>query len=596
MSSPLESSTPKPYEITQAGLARVNAARAANNMKPLEQETPIRIIPNDQPQPSARQQLSELQGQAAEQTGEQGNEVSSFMKIPFVGKKISSENIPSTSLADALQFVPVGVGLGLGSKGIGPLSNLVRRESKTIVKTGSADIGLNIKPSQDYQNAKLFTSQTRTLPKPDTIKEGNSIYELGKTENYFHGSGKNTEDILTSAGTKSVSVSPSKQIAEGFGRNLYEIGISSKARVINLKDVPSEITSIHEKSPEQYDKAIRAFALKNKIDVIKGDPFYGDLELQIFNKNVIKKAARIKSSPEGFQDYFLRTREEFAKTNVNLGKGIGRIVNNDGRSFNTSKVTPPSKPSYDPFKSSGEKEVSVGKGVVQIVRTTQKTKPMPPKSIFKQYPIFLGKSEAKTIKVKVLPKTQSYLETQKYLNTLQTNRLKTKQKTDQIISQKTKQAQQTKVTLMRAFKTTQNQKQSTGFKNVFGYKQPQRQKQPRPQLPVYKFPNPQLIIPKLKIPNPTIPKPNPIIPPKKVPNNPPKKPPPEKKRPPTGFPTGPDNIVDLSKSIFGKSGSKKGYTGNVPEFSFTGMYNRSETIYGKVKNPKSLSSKFSKIL
>lgn len=36
----------------------------------------------------------------------------------------------------------------------------------------------------------------------------------------------------------------------------------------------------------------------------------------------------------------------------------------------------------------------------------------------------------------------------------------------------------------------------------------------------------------------------------------------------------------------GGGGAKKSYIGNVPEFNFTGMYNRQETIYGRVKTPK----------
>ncbi|MDE1868092.1 MAG: hypothetical protein KGI08_10350, partial [Thaumarchaeota archaeon] len=41
------------------------------------------------------------------------NEISSFLKIPFVGKKVSTSTVPSTSFANVLQFAP-----GLGNKEI----------------------------------------------------------------------------------------------------------------------------------------------------------------------------------------------------------------------------------------------------------------------------------------------------------------------------------------------------------------------------------------------------------------------------------------------------------------------------------------------
>jgi len=54
-----------------------------------------------------RQKLAEKEGSL---TGYQGNEAVSLLKFPFIGNKVTSKEIPSTSLADALQFLPIGLG------------------------------------------------------------------------------------------------------------------------------------------------------------------------------------------------------------------------------------------------------------------------------------------------------------------------------------------------------------------------------------------------------------------------------------------------------------------------------------------------------
>src|SRR5207249_4083597 len=97
------------------------------------------------------------------------------------------------------------------------------------------------------------------------------VYTLGKEESYFHGSNKIESNVINPE-TKSISVSPSKDIASAFGKNIYEVGVSKNARIIDVKNIPPEITKIHSKNPNEYDNAVREFAVKNKIDIIKGDP------------------------------------------------------------------------------------------------------------------------------------------------------------------------------------------------------------------------------------------------------------------------------------------------------------------------------------
>lgn len=63
-----------------------------------------------------RLELANLEGKAAKETGEKGNEVTSFLKVPFIGSKVSSESIPSTSFANVLQFIPIGGIASIGSK------------------------------------------------------------------------------------------------------------------------------------------------------------------------------------------------------------------------------------------------------------------------------------------------------------------------------------------------------------------------------------------------------------------------------------------------------------------------------------------------
>lgn len=267
----------------------------------------------------------------------------------------------------------------------------------------------------------------------------------------------------------------------------------------------------------------------------------------------------------------------FTGTNVNLGRGIGTMTKSGGKGGITNDLfkPPPSPPS--PPKPSQGKEVSAGKGLIQLVKekpiTTQK-------STFKQYPISLGKTEVKTVP-KQTQLTKADQAMQKYLQSLQTMTLK----------RQTKQKQSQDSLFMPV------QKQSG--KQSFGQPQKQKQRQtpiilPIPRqtsktLPTGKFvptqkPTPvQKQPPLLKVPPllftpPRIPSPppktpsNPIIP-AKIPSEPP-----TTKKKPIDFPFKIDPINGGGGSVFG-GGSNKGYLGNVPEFSFTGMYNRSETIY-----------------
>lgn len=507
MSSPLGTTPVRtPIEISQQQLARTNAIRASQNLPPLEQSVPVRVTSPSEPPLTIREKLENLQGSLPKP--QQDNEAVSLLRIPYsgsktynqalsnigienkAGTKVSSQNIPSTSIADVATIIPVGFGVGLAAKGV---ASYAKVGSKTVAKVGSADIGLFVKESPAFSSAKRFESQTRTLPKPDTVKVN----------------------------------SPFKSENVGLGNS--------------------------------------------------------------------KMGMEIRSEPP--------------LTKINLGTGIGKMVSRDTTKggISTSSKPPPTKPSFDPFKSSSEKQVGAGKGLVQLIREkpitrqipktikpkfemnqalkqenflrnlTNKPKPKPlvQKSSFKEYPIFLGKSKPQIIRTKVLPitiqkQTQAQKQTQKYLDTLQVNKFKMKHKTEQ--------------NFMPIFKTRQT------------FKQSQPQKQPQPQIIIPRQAQPQ----RNKTPVPIVPT-IPIFPTNPPQRQPPIKPPrpPDKKRPPLFPPLG-SNSNTFTDSILGKSGNRKGYTGNVPEFQFTGMYNRQETIYGKVKNPKttgkSLSSKFSKLI
>lgn len=70
-------------------------------------------------------------------------------------------------------------------------------------------------------------------------------------------------------------------------------------------------------------------------------------------------------------------------------------------------------------------------------------------------------------------------------------------------------------------------------------------------------------------------------------NNPPTTPPPGKKKPPFEFPGWLPNPTQGPGGPGAGEGSRKGFVGNVPEYEFTGMFNRPEIIYGSARtNPK----------
>ena len=483
MSSPItQSNEPvKPLQVSSNVLSRSDALRASIGLPPLEVEEKVQVVKGEQSLPVTRQQLAEKQGSLQPS---EDNEASSFLKFPsvpdFIAKplgisqpaKITSSKVPSTTIVDALQFIPIGTGIGLATKGANALIDVGKSEAKTVSKEGSKDIGLFVKESNDYLNAKRFTSQTRTLPKPDSIRP-------------------------------SSSPPPKPNVKSG------------------------------------------------------GDPF--------------------------------------KSTNVNLGTGIGRMVNINEKGANTDKSIPkpPNNPSNDPFKSSGEREIKSGKGLVQLIKEKPEIKPNQQKSTFKQYPISLGRTKTQIVKPKILTQTKAQLETERYLKTLQERKFKVKQRTDQQQITIFETPQKTKQTQIVSTIPKQTTKQTNPFATITNTKQtqPQLHKQPQPQ--------------KMKIPNPLIPRNTPNIPkPKNPPNKPQPKPPeipPSKKKLIPIFPVGKSNPLNGGGSSISGSGTKKSYIGNVPQFSFTGMYNRSETIYGKVKTPKiksgkSLSSKLNKII
>lgn len=104
------------------------------------------------------------------------NEVASFLRIPYSGSKVSTpwgnytlaggqkystSNIPSTSLANVLQFLP-GLGSGLLGKASIELEKLVTRAEPSLLKTG---IDFKNKINGPIQRKVLFESPLTNAPK-----------------------------------------------------------------------------------------------------------------------------------------------------------------------------------------------------------------------------------------------------------------------------------------------------------------------------------------------------------------------------------------------------------------------------------------------
>ena len=271
------------------------------------------------------------------------------------------------------------------------------------------------------------------------------------------------------------------------------------------------------------------------------------------------KTPRVPTSPSG-------GGPSFTSTNVNLGKGLGRMIpkNSGGGILSSDVFKPSSSPPPSPPKPAG-KEVSAGKGLVQLVRE----KPQIEKPQITQ-------------EQKVIPEKPKLLQKQK-----QEPILKQKQKQEQILQPKIKQTQ------TQRFKPKPRQKQRLIFVPLIPQGkqppkqiptlvpgQPQKQKQgggmPIPTPPI-------TVTPTMLIPPPTRNTPPPTIPPP-IRNPPPTEQPPPTKRPPPFV--GLLNPQSGALGKVGKGGSRKGFTGNVPLTSIVGIYNRSEISYGNVKQPK----------
>jgi hypothetical protein len=481
MSSPIEQKSGS-IIISPQTLAKSDALRQQAGLPPLETVTNVKTVSQSEPVKTVtRSDLANLQGQAAEKISpqrDQENEAVSFLKMPFVGQKVETKEIPSTSILDPLQFVGAGSAGTLIAKGSSKLITVLKPEAKQAIKEGTKDIGLNVKPTDAFTASQRFERQTRTLPKPNSV--------------------------------------------------------------------PSPIPP---KTP------------KTEPPDIGTGPW-------------------IK---------------------INLGRGIGRLISTGDKGGNVlPKSSPPPK--------SPPKEVSAGKGLIQIVKEKAPVKPKQiteQKSVFKEYPISLGKSTLQIIP-KVKPVTKAEQATKNYVKSIQELRAKQKFKLDAktglVIIPQFETKNQTK-TLTR--KTSERYKQ----RQIYAVKLKPQQKQRMIGLlnnPKTKYKqrmigllnNPktkykQRSLPALipvqkhlsKLATKQNPRPIPIL-------NTPKTPkevsePRSKKRIPFLGPFS-VNPINAQGSEGGLGGARKSFIGNVPEFEFTGMYNRIETIYGRIpKVPKS---------
>lgn len=457
MSTPIEG---KPIlSISQSNLDRSNALRASMGLPPLQQITNVKVV-TPEPKQVTGKDLAELQGRAANTISPvrpQENEAVSFMKIPFVGQKAGgTSQVPSTTIADPLQFIGFGAATKAAVKGGSILVGAIKSGSKPVVKEGAKDIGLSIKPSSDYLSSQRFERQTRTLPKPSSITPPRPTPPL-----------------------KPQSTPPS-----------------------------------------------------------------------------------------------------FTSTNINLGRGIGFVVPKGGKGGGASNFFKPPPKAPEPQKPTSGKEVNTGKGLMQIVKekplTTQKQTQQ-----FKEYPISLGKTTLQTVqKTKQTTKADQLMKD--YLKGLQTLTLKKQVKQNQsqdiifIAPQKTKGQQ--------SFIQPQKQKQrSVGvilpvFRQSQKPQQPQRFSFNQKQSPVQRqspVSRTSTIFTQPKIPSNTnaLPKYD-IFSPKTL-----GEPAPKKRLPFDGFLK--FDSLNGGGGPAGGGGAKRSYIGNVPEFQFTGMFNRTETRYGR---------------
>lgn len=178
--TPVTSSKSPVLKISQAELEKSNALRASQGLPALEKVTTVQIVTPTRGQtktvstPPTLGQPQDLRAKLAQAQGTlqpSGGEAVSFLRFPFSPNKGSSSGgIQSTTILDPLQFLGVEAGVNLAAKGGSALLTLLKGEAKTLIKTGTADIGLNIKPSEAYLKAKSFESQASKLPQPASVK------------------------------------------------------------------------------------------------------------------------------------------------------------------------------------------------------------------------------------------------------------------------------------------------------------------------------------------------------------------------------------------------------------------------------------------
>jgi hypothetical protein len=202
-------SSSSPINISSVQLQKTNALRAQEDLPPLQEVANVRVVAptssrSQQPQQSVpqpekitsnqialgqgmntlslqqtqaknevlttREKLAQAQGSVTSLGG--GGEAVSFMRFPFSSNKgPSSGGVQSTTILDPLQFLGIEAGVSLATKGAEALYSFIRGGGgKEIVKIGTKDIGLNIKPSEAYLKAKSFETQAARLPSPASIR------------------------------------------------------------------------------------------------------------------------------------------------------------------------------------------------------------------------------------------------------------------------------------------------------------------------------------------------------------------------------------------------------------------------------------------
>ena len=151
----------------------------------------------------------------------------------------------------------------------------------------------SVAPTQKAGTSPSISKELEPLAEEARKYKSAEEFVKAQGEQVFRGGNKAFDKTLI--GEDGVFVTPSKFMAETFGKNVDELYISPKAKVLSYNDLPKAIKDID--NWDDYSKAVSKYGREKGIDVIDSLPAKADyprgMERTILNPDVIQTKSQL---------------------------------------------------------------------------------------------------------------------------------------------------------------------------------------------------------------------------------------------------------------------------------------------------------------